>query len=152
MSSGRSRIAALLSALCAKPRTPARRCRASFAALNLYIRSFSNGCRSVGLVAGTRVFCCDNRGFSGEGRDELPRARAGGGRPHPSGGAPERNPDLRIPWVLEGWERPKYEEFKLRTAWSLYNAFSEILKSRSPRCQMENTLRLSEVFRTGVLP
>jgi len=34
-----------------------------------------------------------------------------------------------------------------RTAWSLYNAFTELAKSTSPRAQVEDTLRLTQVFR-----
>lgn len=56
-------------------------------------------------------------------------------------------PASRLPKVLEAWETPTYSEFEPRTAWSLYNAFTEVQKSRSPRAQIEDTLRLSRVFR-----
>jgi hypothetical protein len=52
-----------------------------------------------------------------------------------------------LPRVIQAYEKPQYEEFSPRTAWSLYNAFSGAVKSQSPRAQMENTLRVSRVFR-----
>jgi hypothetical protein len=52
-----------------------------------------------------------------------------------------------LPKVIEGWEKPRYPEFQDRTAWSLFNAFTEVLKSRSPRAQIADTLRLTGVFR-----
>ncbi len=57
-------------------------------------------------------------------------------------------PASQIPKVLDAWERPRHEEFVPRSAWSLFNAFTEIGKARSPRQQMEETLRLTGVFRT----
>ena len=56
-------------------------------------------------------------------------------------------PASKLPKVIEYWERPKYPEFADRNAWSLYNAFTEVQKSRSPRVQSEGTLRLTRVFR-----
>jgi hypothetical protein len=56
-------------------------------------------------------------------------------------------PASNLPKVVEAWENPKYPPFEPRTAWSLYNAFSEVEKSRSPRLQMQNTLALSRLFR-----
>ncbi len=53
----------------------------------------------------------------------------------------------RLPLVIQGWELPRHEAFKLRTAWSLFNAFTEVLKASPPRAQMEASLRLSAVFR-----
>jgi hypothetical protein len=52
--------------------------------------------------------------------------------------------------VIEAWEHPRYEAFAPRTAWSLYNAFTEFQKSRSPRAQMEDTLRITQVFREAL--
>jgi hypothetical protein len=49
--------------------------------------------------------------------------------------------------VIAAWEKPKYLAFQPRTAWSLFNAFTEVQKSRSPRVQMDSGLRLSGVFR-----
>jgi len=56
-------------------------------------------------------------------------------------------PASRLPLVIEGWESPRHEEFAPRTAWSLFNAFTEVQKSASPRAQMEGSLRLSSLFR-----
>lgn len=56
-------------------------------------------------------------------------------------------PVSRLPHVIEAWEKPRHEAFAPRTAWSLYNAFTEVQKSRSPRAQIEGNLRLTEVFR-----
>ena len=36
----------------------------------------------------------------------------------------------RIPDVLDEWRKPTHEEFKPRTLWSLFNAFTEVLKGR----------------------
>jgi len=56
-------------------------------------------------------------------------------------------PASRLPKVIEAWEEPRHEEFAPRTAWSLFNAFTEVQKSASPRFQMEGSLRLSSLFR-----
>jgi hypothetical protein len=37
-----------------------------------------------------------------------------------------------------------------RNAWRLYNAFTGVMKSRSPRDQMDGTLRLTHLFRTAL--
>lgn len=56
-------------------------------------------------------------------------------------------PASRLPKVIEVWERPAHEEFRPRTAWSLFNAFTEDQKGSSARLQMEGSLRLSSLFR-----
>ena len=56
-------------------------------------------------------------------------------------------PASRLPKVIEAWEEPKHAEFAPRTAWSLFNAFTEVGKGAGPRAQMEGTLRLSALFR-----
>ncbi len=53
----------------------------------------------------------------------------------------------RLPLVIEAWEKPHHDEFTPRTAWSLFNAFTEIQKSAPPRAQMEGSLKLSSLFR-----
>ena len=35
-------------------------------------------------------------------------------------------PASRLPKVIEAWEEPRHEEFSPRTAWSLFNAFTEV--------------------------
>ena len=56
-------------------------------------------------------------------------------------------PASRLPKVIEAWEEPRHEEFTPRTAWSLFNAFTEVQKGSGPRAQMEGSLRLSALFR-----
>jgi uncharacterized protein DUF932 len=56
-------------------------------------------------------------------------------------------PASRLPKVIEAWEEPRHKEFAPRTAWSLFNAFTEVQKGTPPRAQMEGSLRLSSLFR-----
>ena len=56
-------------------------------------------------------------------------------------------PASRLPKVIEAWEEPHHVEFAPRTAWSLFNAFTEVQKNAAPRAQMEGSLRLSALFR-----
>ncbi len=37
-------------------------------------------------------------------------------------------PSTKIPYVLKEWREPAHEDFRPRTAWSLFNAFTEVLK------------------------
>jgi hypothetical protein len=155
-------------------------------ALAIGLRNSYDRSLSVGLVAGTRVFCCDNLAFSGEVSmqrkhtpnvfrdlpdliyrmlhrvsilkvrtdDEIATMKV---FPVP----PERAhhlmvlgvragilPASRLPKLLEAWEDSKHEEFKSRTAWSLFNAFTEVQKGAAPRAQVEGSLRLSSLFRS----
>jgi hypothetical protein len=53
---------------------------------------------------------------------------------------------LQLPRVCEAWEGPRHEEFRPRTAWSLFNAFTEILKPRAvaaPQAFVAQTIRLN---------
>jgi len=56
-------------------------------------------------------------------------------------------PASRLPKVIEAWDKPRHEEFAPRTAWSLFNAFTEVQRTSAPRAQMEGSLRLSMLFR-----
>ena len=56
----------------------------------------------------------------------------------------------RLPQVIEAWEEPRHEEFRQRTAWSLFNAFTEMQKGASPRAQMDSSLWLSSLFRSEI--
>jgi hypothetical protein len=157
-------------------------------ALAIGLRNSYDRSTSVGLVAGTRVFCCGNLEFSGEVQmqrkhtvnvfRDLPdliyrmlsqvavlKARTdeeiAGMKVFPV--TEERAhhlmvhairgdllPASQLPKVLKAWEEQEYEEFKPRTAWSLFNAFTEVLKSRAPRQQMEGSLRLCQLFREAI--
>lgn len=53
---------------------------------------------------------------------------------------------LQLPKVCEAWEEPPHEEFRPRTAWSLFNAFTEVLKGRAvkaPQAFVAQTIRLN---------
>lgn len=153
--------------------------------LAIGIRNSYDRTLSVGLVAGTRVFCCDNLAFSGEVRmqrkhtlhvfrdlpdliyrmlsqvssmksrieAEIAAMKALELRPadahHLMIEAVRGRvlPAAWLPKVIHEWDEPKHQEFRGRTAWSLMNAFTEIAKHRSPRQQMEESLRLSSLFR-----
>lgn len=155
-------------------------------ALAIGLRSSYDRSLAVGLVAGTRVFCCDNLAFSGEvgmhrkhtanvfrdlpdliyrmlarvgamqerqdaeiaawkARELVPEAAD-----HLVVEAIRQNalPASHLPRVIAAWEHPQHDEFHPRTAWSLFNAFSEVAKARSPRAQVADSLRLSSLFRT----
>jgi len=49
--------------------------------------------------------------------------------------------------MIEAWDEPQHAEFTPRTAWSLFNAFTEVGKGAPPRVQMEGSLKLSSLFR-----
>ncbi len=56
-----------------------------------------------------------------------------------------------VPWALlktveEQWRRPRHDEFRPRTAWSLYNAFTEATKVRGVAGQMETLDALQRIF------
>jgi len=64
-------------------------------------------------------------------------------------------PASRLPKVLELWDGPSdcvdtRGPVDPRSAWRLYNAFTGVMKSRSPRDQMDGTLRLTRTFRTAL--
>lgn len=56
-------------------------------------------------------------------------------------------PASRLPKVIEAWEKPQFDEFKPRSAWSLFNAFTEVQKQSCARAQMDGSLRLTSLFR-----
>ncbi len=157
-------------------------------ALAIGLRNSYDRSLSVGLVAGTRVFCCDNLAFSGEvqmhrkhtvnvfrdlpdliyrmlGQVAVLKARTdeeiAGMKLMPLTSERAHHlmieavvanvlPASRLPKVIEAWEASRHEEFRPRTAWSLFNAFTENQKGVSPRAQMEGSLRLSTLFRREV--
>ena len=56
-------------------------------------------------------------------------------------------PASRLPHLLEAWNTPQHEVFQERTAWSLFNAFTHVLKASPARLQIEGSLKLSNLFR-----
>jgi hypothetical protein len=56
-------------------------------------------------------------------------------------------PASKLPKVIEQFDsmvdNPEWDD----SAWSLFNAFTQVQKSRAPWDQMDGTLRLSQVFR-----
>jgi hypothetical protein len=51
-----------------------------------------------------------------------------------------------LPAVIKEWRNPSFEEFKPRTAWSLLNAFTRVLRERAekqPQAFMVQTMRLN---------
>ncbi len=53
---------------------------------------------------------------------------------------------LQLPKVCEEWETPSHDDFLPRTAWSLFNAFTEVLRGRSitsPQTFVSATIRLN---------
>jgi hypothetical protein len=158
-------------------------------ALAIGLRNSYDRSLAAELLAGTRVFVCDNLAFSGEAKAsrkhtvnvfrDLPdliyrmlsqvrvlqertvaeiasmkaRSLELEEADHVLVEAVRRQalPASLLPKVLERWERPAQPElFGGRNAWLLFNAFTEVLKTRSPRQQMEDSLRLSRVFRDAV--
>ena len=37
-------------------------------------------------------------------------------------------PNRKLPDLLHEWREPRYEDFQPRTAWSLFNSYTEVLK------------------------
>lgn len=53
---------------------------------------------------------------------------------------------LQMADVCEEYEQPRHDDFRLRTAWSLFNAFTEVLRYRaitSPQTFVAATIRLN---------
>ena len=53
---------------------------------------------------------------------------------------------LQLPLVCKAWEEPPHADFAPRTAWSLFNAFTEVLKPRAisaPQQFVSSTIRLN---------
>src|SRR6266850_1232542 len=156
-------------------------------ALAIGLRSSYDRSLAVELVAGSRVFCCDNLAFHGEAGAHVRRKHTVNvfrdlpdliyrmlnevsvmkDRMHAEIAAMQgsflsnyqaehimvqavrRNalPASKLPKVIEAWDNPTHEEFIPRNGWSLFNAFTEVQKSRSPQLQIDDTLRLTGCFR-----
>jgi len=138
----------------------------------------------AGLVAGTRVFVCDNLAFSGQVQISRKHTRfAERDLRHLTaravGQLGNRLTDLdrrvlhyketkirdarahdiivravdagaittaQIPEVLHEWRKPEHIDFKPRTAWSLFNAFTEAHKSASPQTAVRRGEALYGLF------
>lgn len=56
---------------------------------------------------------------------------------------------VQVPKVCAEWESPRHDDFKPRTAWSLFNAFTEVLKPRAvsaPQAFVAQTIRLNALL------
>ncbi len=51
-------------------------------------------------------------------------------------------PVTKLPSVLAQWRKPAHDEFSPRTAWSLFNAYTEVLKGTSPFELGRRTIKL----------
>lgn len=51
-----------------------------------------------------------------------------------------------LPGVVQEWHEPRHEEFAPRTAWSLFNAFTEVAKDAGPALQMRRTQQINGLF------
>lgn len=56
-----------------------------------------------------------------------------------------------MPWslikgVVGGWRAPAHEEFKPRNGWSLYNAFTDAFKKRTPSDQLDSIAESSNLI------
>lgn len=64
-------------------------------------------------------------------------------------------PVSRISHVLSEWEKPSYPEFEPRTAWSLFNAFTESAKvgfARNPQTASQRTMKLTRLMQSVFAP
>ena len=53
----------------------------------------------------------------------------------------------QIPVVKSEWLNPSHDAFETRSAWSLYNSFTEALKTSPPGSVMERYLKLHDLFK-----
>ncbi len=148
------------------------------------IRNSHDKTYPAGLVAGTRVFVCDNLSFTGEVKISRKHtrfavrdlkhltARAVGqlgdqfkridqrieAYRSRSLGDPQvhdlviRAVDCRaitpvqVPSVLQEWRKPSHGEFEPRTAWSLFNAVTEVHKTLNPHVALARGQALHGLF------
>ena len=61
-------------------------------------------------------------------------------------------PASKLPRVLEFYDNMEIDDFRDRTAWSLFNAFTSVIGQQPPWLQMDNTLRLTNAFREVLAP
>jgi hypothetical protein len=56
----------------------------------------------------------------------------------------------RIDAVLEDWRKPRHEEFQPRNQWSMFNAFTETLKTYCADAMLDRSQRLHSIFAAAV--
>ena len=64
-------------------------------------------------------------------------------------------PVSHIARILDEWDKPSHPEFKPRTAWSLFNAFTEVAKTgfaRNPQMASQRTMRLTGLMQRVFTP
>jgi hypothetical protein len=54
-------------------------------------------------------------------------------------------PPSKLRHVLNEWDKPQHDEFKPRNAWSMFNSFTEVMKS-SPRQLPQRSITLHRAF------
>jgi hypothetical protein len=47
-----------------------------------------------------------------------------------------------VPKIVNEWRKPAHEEFTLRTVWSLFNVFTEVMKGTAPMASVKRTMTL----------
>jgi hypothetical protein len=52
----------------------------------------------------------------------------------------------QLPHVLNEWRHPRHDEFKIRSIWSLFNSFTETMKSTSLQELPRRTMKLQSVL------
>ena len=148
------------------------------------VRNSHNKMFPAGLVAGTRVFVCDNLAFSGEVKLSRKHTRFAERdlyqlTARAVGQLGNRLLDLdrrvltyqstyvndkrahdivirsldagvitttQVPDVLREWREPSHDDFRPRTAWSLFNAFTEAHKTVSPHTAVRRAESLYGLF------
>ena len=60
-------------------------------------------------------------------------------------------PASRLPLVIAGYDELDSSDFEPETAWALFNSFTAVIGQQSPWQQMDNTLRLTSVFREALV-
>ena len=53
---------------------------------------------------------------------------------------------IKVPEVVREYHKPSHVEFASRTMWSLFNAFTQVLKGASPMILQERTIKLHNLF------
>lgn len=59
-----------------------------------------------------------------------------------------------LPKVIDQWREPRFDEFRDRTSWSLFNAFTQVLKDRQqtqPARAAHETIRLQKLLAPEVI-